>query len=321
MSRKGILFALLLCLMLLLSGCAAAPPDNLIRGGTEGQSLISASTADFAPAAQSVALYFRYGATAYLAPEERQIRVQRNESLEKAIVQALIDGPAASSAALSPLFPAGTEVLAASIQENTLFITFNDAFLGRYADEPGDGTSGAWRQEGPLRRQLCLDALAATLTEAGLCAQVQVLVYQGANQATSMRLQAGFLNRSQDSALLPPLTRREDCLLTPYQTASLLLSAWIRQDWSALYDLSAGRPAEQTAMDAFAGSNVLTGFNLSPGSVSYDGQTAVHTVDLLLRGEGQDISITGYPLILSREMGLWKMDYEHLTAMMRLNRP
>lgn len=321
MNGKKRFLALLILCALTLTGCVAAPPDSLIRGGTEGQTLISASTEELSPSSRRVTLYFRYGDTAYLAPEERQISVQRNESLEKAILQALIDGPSASADALTPLFPPGVEVLAAVSQEDTLFVTFSDAFLGRYADEPGDGASGGWRTEGPLRRQLCLDALAATLTEAGLCARVQVLVYQGAGQATTMRLQAGFLSRTADDALLPPLTRREECLLTPHQTAALLLSAWMAQDWTALYDLaaregSAARPREQTAIDAFAASGVLAGYTLSPGNVSWDGQTAVLTAQLILRGTGADRTVSGYPLMLIREAGLWKMDYERLTAMM-----
>ncbi len=313
---------LLLTCALLLTGCMAAPPDSLIRGGTDGQSLISASTAELAPAERSVTLYFRYGSTAYLAPEQRLIQVQRNETLEKALVQALIDGPSAAASALTPLFPPGTEVLAVTTQGDTLFITLNDAFLGRYADEPGDAAVGEWRTEGPLRRQLCLDSLAAALTETGLCVQTQVLVYRGAGQSTSMRLQKGFLTRTADDALLPPLTRREDCLLTPYRTAFLLLSTWTAQDWAALYDLTAqeggvSRPTEQTAADAFAASRVLTGFTLSPGNVSYDGQTAVFTAELSLRGTGLDETVSGYPLTLIREGGLWKMDYERLLAMMQ----
>ena len=321
--KKIVCFAaMLLACALLLSGCVSTPPDSVIRGGTEGQRLISASTGELSPALRPVMLYFRYGNSAYLAPEERAIRVQRNESLEKAIVQALIDGPAASSSVLTALFPAGTEVLAVTSQEDTLFITFNEAFLGRYADEPGDASAGEWRAEGALRRQLCLDALAAALTEAGLCARVQVLVYQGAAQTTSMRLQKGFLTRTADETLLPPLTRREDCLLTPYRTGALILNAWKTQDWAALYDLTAreggaARPSEQDAVDAFAAAGVLIDYSLSPGNVSYDGQTAALTCELTLQGMGSNPSVSGYPMLLTREAGLWKMDYARLCAMMQ----
>ena len=262
-------------------------------------------------------LYFRYGNSGYLAPERRNVWVQRNESLEKAVVEALIQGPGSSASSLTPLFPAGTRVLATAVQEDTVFVTFSEEFLGRYADEPADG-SGDWKWEGPLRRQLCLDSLSATLTEAGLCAKVQVLVYRSTGAATTMRLTQGYLTRSGDDTLLPALTRNESRLLTAYNTAALLMESWLHQDWASLYDLAAGasRPGENGAFDAFASSRALADFSLSPGTASYDGQTAVFAVNLTLIGEGANEQITGYPLLLTRESGIWKMDYGRLTAMM-----
>lgn len=319
MRKKTAWAALLVCCMLTLTGCMTSPPDALLREGTEGQRLISASTAELSPDSRTVTLYFRYEDSDYLAPEQREIQLKRNESLEKAVAEALIQGPDASNLALSPLFPPGTEVLAATVQGDTLFITFSEAFLGRYADEASDTASSEWT----LRRQLCLQSLAASLTEEGLCAQVQVLVDHSTAQSASVRLQAGFLNRTNDDALLPPVTRDESCLLTPCNTAALILQAWKAQDWPSLYDLTAregetaeaARAGEQIAFDAFSAARMLTDFSLSPGTVSFDGQRAVLTVSL----ETVDQTVRGYPLILLREEGIWKMDYTRLIKMMNGN--
>ena len=318
---KKRLLALLLCL-LFLSGCVAQPPSALVRPQPEDQHLISADTGGLSPNTLTAALYFRYGATNYLVPEERSIQVQRDESPERALVQALLDGPALGGAQLTALFPPGTELLSAASQGETLFITFNEGLMNRYADEGADPGAGPGRAESALRRQLCLDALAATLTEAGLCSQVQVMVYRGADQTSPLRLQAGFLDRSNDETVLPPLTRNESSLLTAHNTARLLLSAWQSQDWAVLYDLAArgsgasARPAERTAVEAFSEGRALTAFSLTPGSVSLDGQTAVICADLTLRGDSADKMIAAYPLRLFREGGLWKMAYEPLTRMM-----
>ena len=323
--RKRIAGAsLLLCCVLTLAGCMNSPPDALLREGGDEKRLISASIGELSPESQKITLYFRYGDSAYLAPEQREIQVKRNESLEKAIAAALIQGPAASNLTLSGLFPPGTEVLAATAQGDTLFITFNEAFLGRYADEPADTSSGTWRAESALRRRLCLQSLAAALTEEGLCAQVQVLVYRSAVQATSMRLQAGFLDRSNDDTLLPPIARDESCLLTPYNTACLLLQAWQARDWETLYDLTAkegesARAGEQSALDAFSAARMLTAYSLSPGTVSFDGQTAVLTASLTVQDRDADQTVTGYPILLLREEGVWKMDYARLLRMMNGN--
>ena len=316
--KKSALLLLILC-ALCLSACAISPPDSLKRGGVDSHSLISASTAELAPDEKQIALYFRFQDSSFLAAEPRTVVVQRNENLEKAIVRALISGPLNTE--LTPLFPMGSEVVDAATQDGTLFITMNEGFLGRYSDEPGDAASGYWKTEGPARRQLCLDALAATLTEAGLCVDTQILVYRGASQTTTMRLQAGFLTRTQDDAILPVLRRNEERLLTPHNTAVLVMQAWMAQDWEALYDLTAregtqARPGEQTAFDVFAAGSVLTDFSLSCGSVSYNGQSAVITADLTLRGAGRDRTVSGYPLLLVREGGLWKADYGRLTALM-----
>ncbi|MBR3740199.1 MAG: GerMN domain-containing protein [Clostridia bacterium] len=317
MKKRMAWAALLLCCAMALSGCMNSPPDLLLREGDGGQRLISASTSDLAPDSQKITLYFRYGDSAYLAPEQREIQVKRNESLEKAITAALIQGPDPSNLALTALFPPGTESLAATVQGDILFITFNEAFLGRYADEPSDAASS----EGILRRQLCLQSLAATMTEEGLCTQVQVLVYRSAVQTNSMRLQAGFLDRTNDDTLLPPVTRDENCLLTPFNTASLILQAWKDQDWINLYDMTAkaeenARAGEQSALEAFAAARTLTDFSLSPGTVSFDGRSAVLTACLTVQDRGSDEAIQGYPLLLLREGGIWKVDYNRLLNMM-----
>ncbi len=314
----GRLLAMILCCAL-LAGCTAAPPDSVIREDADKANLISADTAALEPDTLRATLYFRYTTTQYLAPEERSVPVQRNETAEKALVQALLDGPTATSSALSPLFPPGTEVLAVSSQGSTLYVTFNEALLGRYADEPVDLSGEPWRTELPLRRHLCMDSLTATLTEAGLCSQVQVLVHRSSAQAHSMRLQAGFYDRGLDESILPPLTRNEAALLTPHNTASAILRSWMNQDWPALYGWLArdSRPGEQTALGEFAAGRALTGYEVSAGAVSLDGQRAVVCADLSLRASGEDAERAGYPIHLMREGGLWRIEYSRLTDMIQ----
>ena len=154
-----------------------------------------------------------------------------------------------------------------------------------------------------------------------------MLVYRSTVQSTSMRLQAGYLNRSGDDALLPPVTRDESSLLTPYNTAYLILRAWQAQDWTSLYDLTAKegetaektRVGEQSAFDAFSAARLLAEFELSPGAVSFDGQTAVLTAKLTVQDQGADQTVQGYPVLLRREAGIWKMDYTRLLSMMNGN--
>ncbi|MDY3280006.1 MAG: GerMN domain-containing protein [Eubacteriales bacterium] len=317
------LLALLSVLCLALSGCVTSPPDSLMRAEPADASALVDAQVDTLPGNEaSAALYFRYGTSAYLAPEQRQITIEKNESPEKALVKALVAGPSASASALSPLFPPGTEVLAVSGQGDTLYVTFNEALLGRYSDEPGDTSADAWKREFPLRRQLCMDSLAATLTEAGYCVRVQVLVYREVSSATSLRLTNSFFSQDGDTTPISPLTRDEENLLTPHNAASLVLTAWMTQDWDTLYSLlkkddpASPRPAGQAAFAAFSAARVITGFQVDHGNVSADGQVAVVNGEMTLRADGEDAFITGYPLRLERENGLWKISYKRLLALM-----
>ena len=317
-------WALLILCPLLLTGCMAAPPASVVREVSANTgTLISADIGQLGEEGFTAALYFRLSDTGYLAAEERQLSVLPNESPEKAVVQALLDGPSALSSSLTPLFPEGTKVLAVSRQEDILYITFNEALLGRYGDEPGDLTQEPWKKDSPLRRRLCMDSLTATLTEAGLCAGVQVLVYREQVQQNSMRLQKGYFDLSQDETLLPPLTRSEDTLLTPHNAAQAILNAWMTRDWETLYLMVAARgedgarEGEAAAMEAFDAARTLTGFALTPGSVSMDGGAATVGADLTLLFPGGDETVTGYPIRLIRERGIWKISYERLLALMR----
>ena len=79
------------------------------------------------------------------------------------------------------------------------------------------------------------------------------------------------------------------------------------------------RVGEQSAFDAFSTARTLAEFDLSPGSVSFDGQNAVLTAKLTVQDQGADQTVQGYPLLLRREGGIWKMDYARLLNMMNGN--
>ena len=81
-------------------------------------------------------------------------------------------------------------------------------------------------------------------------------------------------------------------------------------------DPASPRPAGQAAFAAFSAARVITGFRVDHGNVSADGQVAVVNGEMTLRADGEDAFITGYPLRLERENGLWKISYKRLLALM-----
>lgn len=316
MKHRILSLFLLLALCLLLPGCKA-PAQQPLPDPTPAPDLSLSFLETPQDDAMDVRLYFRYQHTPYLAAEERTLHVSRSQAPEKAVVEALIRGPEAASVSLSGLFPPDTQVLSTSVQDGTLFLTFNDALLSRYPDEPG----GTGNEEYIQRRKLCMASLVNTLTECGLCTRVQVLVDQSTSAVTSLRLPASFFRDTEDETPLGPIYRDESVILTPYNTACRIMDAWLRRSHDELYSYlcarSGGenRPGQNQAYEQFDHSPSLTSFTLSPGVTSADGKHAVFSLNMTLFTGGQDLTVTAFPLQLEMENGLWRISYDHLLTL------
>lgn len=309
------LIPLLLCLLL----CGCKSPAVLPEPTPNTEMLENAFHQQASSDEMAIRLYFRYQDSAYLSAEDRELMVSRSETPEKAVVQALLDGPSADSVSLQGLFPPGTEILStAKTEDGTLFLTFNEALLGRYADESG----GVGNTEYILRRKLCTAALANTLTEGGFCTKVQILVKRETSAVTSLRLPASFYRDTEDETPLGLISRDESVILTPHNTAQCILDAWMRRSNDTLYAYIAAhssdaspRPGTQEAYAAFDQAPLLSHFSLSSGVVSADGRTAVLCADMVLRIQEKDVHVEGYPLRLVLENDLWKIQFDQLTGL------
>ena len=256
-----------------------------------------------------VVLYFPFTGTPWLGTQVRMIAASETISFEHAAVQALVDGPDAPSDSLSPPFPPGTQVLSVQPEGDLLFVTFNEALLGRYPDEtlPND------LAQAQLRRRLAMAALVNTLTERGEYRRVQVLARAETNIRTSMRLAASYYLEDSD-VLLDPLTRDEACILTPADAAKMTLDTWQKRDWRTLYDQMRDlRPSQDEVARAFESSLRLVAYAASTGTVAPDGISAVVSVTLDLQDEGGAVfSLPAFPLVLTRVGGVWRPQYESL---------
>lgn len=312
--KKTWILAVIFLSCLLLSGCAGAPANQQ----TAAEPLVDADAARLTGDTQAYSLYFRLGSSPYLAAEERIVTVERNETLEAALIRQLLAGPSATQTALTPLFPKGTELIAVSRQENLLFVTLNEAFLTGYSAEKSSLPSEKRAQAVQAERQLCLDALTATLTDAAVCTRVQVLIHRVKMQGNSLRLEEDYLYQNGSSLPLEPSVRREESLYTPHNAAKYMLSLWMARDFSALKGCiaSAGRPGEQQLQEMLENSPVLTGFVLSGGQPSFDGQQAIVTADISFYENENAWTRKGYPFRLQREKGVWKIHYDTLNNLM-----
>lgn len=311
MMKKWIALAALLLAALLCAGCSRQQPPAGLRKDNAGETrMIDAEPGAEAAMQFDATLYFAYGDTGLLRREVRQITMLPNETREKALVSALLEG--SREAGSRPLFPEKTQVLSTQAQNGVIYITFSEALYDRYSDED------AVREQALRRRQMALDALAATLTESGEYGSVQVLVRAEENVGRSMRLTSRFL-REEKETLLPPLTRQSDSLPTPAAYARELLTAWQNRSGEGLAAfISAKDSPTQAALGSdLAAAPALLGFALYDGTVSPDGGSAVVCADLVLRdADGMESTVDAYPLRLVSEGGAWRIRREQLMRIM-----
>lgn len=323
MSGKRGLLTCLLAGMLLLTSCAPQTVNPLIKNEATAVPGLSMQThaaqaGDAGETHENVTLYFRYLDEPMLAMETRTLTVPRDESLEYAIVSALVEGPSAGHSDLRRLLPANTQVESVAAREDTLFVTLNEGFL---EDDVPDHwqDSDTWRSEAPLLRRLIVQSIVASITERFAYTGVQILVHRPNDVQASLRLEnAYFLSGAE--GLSDPVTRDESLLLTPGNTATIILTAWQQKDTQRLYLYVSeeGKPSYAAMAEAIANGAVPTSFTVSGGNVSEDGSAAALTLKLRMLNAGESVAFGALPLHLIRENGVWKITYARLMAMATL---
>lgn len=315
---KKLLPLLLACL--LLTGCTREP---IFPTETESAAPVPAPvTADIPRYADQATLWFRCGTEPFLAAESRAVSHSRTESHALALLRALVAGPGAASTELTGLFPQGTQVISCTQADRVMFVTLSKHIMNGYADEPVDWRlQSAWAVEVPLRRQLAMQSIAATLTENCDVDSVVIMVEQKNTSTDSLRLRQSYFTLDGDTTLAAPLMRDESLLLTPARTAEVILQAWQEKDYTRLYRFiartdpatGAARPEEADFLRQIRSLPVLLSFTARGGSISADGQQAVFTVSGAYLDGGESRPFTGMTLRLIREKGVWRIALAELT--------
>ena len=322
---KTVLTALLLASLLPLTGACSL-------SGTPSTAPVPSSTV---PAAEAPAemtrqgtatLYFRYLDEPYLAPETRVVNQTPSRPYEQVLISALLSGPTGHD--LTALFPPGTRVISTARQGRTLFITFSQELLNAYGDEPDTWASDpAWQAEVPLRRLLCMQGIAATITENCDVDRVQILVQQDTSAISSLRLEKRYFMLGE-TGLADPIVRDDSLLLTAERTLSVILELWQQKDWQRMYlyiarqDGGTGldRPVYRDFIAAMDALPALTEASFTGGSVSTDGSVTTFSLSARLRmPDGSDEDRPARTLRLRREDGLWRITMTQLTAWMEVS--
>lgn len=329
------MLALLLAALCLLSGCSrkggeeaadVRPAAEVAEDGTVATE-ISASMSGTRMEAVEVPLYFRMQGENLLARETRRIYLSRDERVEKAIVRGMIDGPSASLLDLSGTFNPDTQVLGTFETGSILNVTLSRTFLSAPTDVPEDWYNYAsWREEVMMRRRLSLAAVTLAVTDMTDYTAVQFLVQERSDDLTGKRIlrKEIFFEETDDTAILGPMGREEELLLTQHNSAQVILQSLQEKNYERLYRFVAQADGNRPTQAAFVQTissfpRALISYECAPGSVSEDGKSAVVTAQLTFQEAGGMLYKEDYPLQLMRENGLWKISYATLRRMMEAN--
>ncbi len=316
---RKFLLPMLLLLCLTLGGCSSDPLAPMVT--TPAADELPAPAVDNRPQKDNTAiLWFRFGDEPLLTAETREIAYSPSDGYALTLLQALLQGPSAASTELGDLFPQGTKVVSVRQEARCMFVTLSKHILNGYADEPAAWRSDAyWAIEVPLRRQLAMQAIAATLTENCDVDTVVILVEQPGSSADSLRLSQGYYTGEDDPTLAAPLQRDEALLLTPARAAEIILQCWQESDWARLYryvartDPATGldRPDEAAFVQQMSQSAHLLRATAQGGSIS--GSSAVFTVSGVWLDNGTEQPFSGMVLKLVKERNIWRIGLSGLT--------
>lgn len=308
--KKKWVAAVMAALIISLMGCSSAPRQpvqNLPEINPKAESA-NKDTVD-------VALYFSYKGEKLLASETRSIEVSVSDSLEAAVIRALIAGPSADRDELVGLFWEGVSLAGVDSNADILFVTLSESFI---ATEPAirvlaDGSI-------PERKRLAIYSIVNTIIEMGRYSRVQIYVNRQGDIGQRITLsEAGWSDVS--NAHLEPLARNQSLILTPENTLKEALDSYSKKDWTRLYHFTAYlspdgsiKPdiGDYSAALAATG-NVLDSFSVTDANVTLDGKSVVVMLDYTIRArEGDAIPRTGIPVLLVREDEIWKLTYTSL---------
>ncbi|MBR4040232.1 MAG: GerMN domain-containing protein [Clostridia bacterium] len=272
-----------------------------------------------------VTLYFRFADTGVLGAQRVQLDIRREETVATSIVQRLIDGPDIAHENLSGVFPQGTELISVSGDGATAFVTLSRGFLGRPDGAPVDWEDLAqWQEEAALRRRLAVQSIVLALTEDARYQRVQLYLADSDDEIPQRIAMAWMDTSVTDPALvLAACPRDESAMLTPACALDMIMDAWQRQDWAALYRLMADTQDDPLPMlgefeaEMAQRSVSLLEYSMTNGTVSFDGRTATLVLDAAIRSrEGGDAQIVRESVSLVRAQDNWAMCADTLDSLM-----
>lgn len=270
-----------------------------------------------------VTLYFRYGDTNLLGAVGAQLDMRREETVAQSIVEALLVGPDAAARPTERRFPTGDGSHFRAERGRYGVCHAEPRVSGHTERRAADWEDlEAWQTEATLRRRLAYESIVLALTEDGRFQRVQLYV-AGGDDEIPQRIPLYWFDRSvsDTGVMLAACARDEQAILTPKSALELMLAAWQKQDWEALYALVL-REEETPTLSGFESqmreTNVqLMTYESTSGTVSLNGQRATVVLDAAIHSdEGGDAQIVRESVPLIRQSDNWCVALATLESLM-----
>lgn len=268
---------------------------------------------------QEATVYYRISNEALLAPMLMRFELNIGQTLEEAVIQALIDGPQ-DSHDMTGVIPNGTQVVSVKEQHGYLEVTLSKEFLDVANDVPsGWEKNPQWAQEVNLRRLLAAYSIINSITDLGLHNAVLILIDVNGDGNGQRVERSSFGLSSSAGEPIEPLCRNTALIQTPESAVSTVIAAINNRQSSTLARfVSFGD--QQTTSQLIA--DTLLTVTFSAGQVSgdtivrQDGAEAIVTLDCeFSQTGGLTQTIIAAPVRVVREDYIWKVDFDSLCAL------
>lgn len=295
---------------------------------------VSSYAVEISPAVQSdtmkskqAVLFFRLGETQVLSPMLVSFSLSVDTTLEEAIIDALLSGPAGQHE-LTSTIPDGTELVSAKERDGYFEVTLSSEFLEVGEDVPDNWQQDAqWVQEVSRRRKLAAYSIVNSITQLGAYSRVLILI-DTSGSGNGQRVERSYFGlmpqAGEEDTLIEPLARDASLLMTPNKAAAMVLDALVGQDTDYLARYLCFE--DEKAPDAQSISETLFKKQMSSyrldtehgAVISPDGINAVISFDYeYLTAQGTRQEETDIPLLLVLEDGIWRASYESLCSMLQ----
>jgi hypothetical protein len=319
---KKIISIISIITILSASGCTGVlDPEG---SEEEENPILAGDTTEQKPV--SCMVYYIYADKYYLVGQQHLVSVPETKRAEEIFLQELIAGPKTTSNDLQPVINPNTRVVSVSDNNGLLFVTLSSHFLTPLSAVPEN-----WQQNQELldlvmqQRRLALYAIVNTLTQTGKYSKVQLYIdYDGSGQGERpTRAEVGF-NDENGEKLLEPVGRNAQIILGPDTSVILFMQSFAEKNWeeaSKYVEADNENGGEETLANEFSLLDLtLADFQVTSMTTSYDGQSAIVTIDYFIRAkDGVEYQNTNVALKVVRVDDIWKISYVSVNQLLNVS--